>query len=182
MNSSNSWKLFCEAEAKPEPNITWWNPQGLLLNASQMFVDTMDLKKPQKINSSLSITNKLLEENYKCLVQNKHGADHKFVYFGQKPQKVPWTMVLWAALLSLVLLILLLTVGLFICKKKYKNQGEKSESTFFITNLCAPELSFINMRLYLVSLRRVCETIAMPCLVCLCVSTSIYFRFKNGSL
>uniref|UniRef100_UPI0035901A09 uncharacterized protein n=1 Tax=Myxine glutinosa TaxID=7769 RepID=UPI0035901A09 len=35
VNSSTSWKLFCEAEAKPRPNITWWNPQGHLVNGSE---------------------------------------------------------------------------------------------------------------------------------------------------
>ena len=130
VNSSNSWKLFCEAEAKPEPNITWWNPQGLLLNASQILVDKMYPKKPQNINSSLIITNDLLEGKYKCLVQNKHGADHKFVYFEQNPQEISCTLVLWSTLLSLVVVVvvvvlLLLIVGFLIYKKKYKNQGER---------------------------------------------------------
>uniref|UniRef100_UPI00358EAD7C sialic acid-binding Ig-like lectin 15 n=1 Tax=Myxine glutinosa TaxID=7769 RepID=UPI00358EAD7C len=123
VNSSNSWKLFCEAEAKPEPNITWWSPQGLNLNASQVGVDEMYPKKPQKIYSSLIITNKLIEGKFKCLVQNMHGEDHKYVTFEQKSQKVSWSLVLWTTLLSIVLLLLLLTVGFYIFQKKCKNQG-----------------------------------------------------------
>uniref|UniRef100_A0A8C4R596 Ig-like domain-containing protein n=1 Tax=Eptatretus burgeri TaxID=7764 RepID=A0A8C4R596_EPTBU len=141
VNSSNTWKLFCEAEGKPEPNITWWNPQGLLLNASQMLVDKMYPNKTQNIKSRLIITNDLLEGKYKCLVQNKHGADHKFVYFKQNAQKVSWTVVLWSTLLCLVLLVLL-TLGFFISKKKYKNQGtsplqnpkEEGEVTYVTLN------------------------------------------------
>uniref|UniRef100_UPI00358FB078 uncharacterized protein n=1 Tax=Myxine glutinosa TaxID=7769 RepID=UPI00358FB078 len=123
VNSSNSWKLFCEAEAKPEPNITWWSPQGLKLNASQVGVDEMYPKKPQHFMSGLIITNKLIEGKFKCLVQNMHGEDHKYVSFEQKSQKVSWSLVLWTTLLSIVLLLLLLTVGFYIFQKKCKNQG-----------------------------------------------------------
>uniref|UniRef100_A0A8C4R1B7 Ig-like domain-containing protein n=1 Tax=Eptatretus burgeri TaxID=7764 RepID=A0A8C4R1B7_EPTBU len=124
VNSNKTWKLFCEAEAKPEPNITWWNPQGLLLNASQMLVDEIYINKTENIKSRLIITNELLEEKYECLVQNKHGADHDYVYIEQKTQDVSWILGIWTTLLCLVLLILLLSVGFFIYKKKYKNKGD----------------------------------------------------------
>uniref|UniRef100_A0A8C4QK57 Ig-like domain-containing protein n=1 Tax=Eptatretus burgeri TaxID=7764 RepID=A0A8C4QK57_EPTBU len=124
VNSRTSWRLLCEAEAKPGPNITWWNPQGLILNESHVLLDQDDPNKVQIIMSTLNITKKELEGRYWCLAQNKHGTAEVHIDFCETPvQEVSWMVVIWST--SLWVVVLLFGVGLFFCTKSWKHQGVK---------------------------------------------------------
>uniref|UniRef100_A0A8C4QP75 Ig-like domain-containing protein n=1 Tax=Eptatretus burgeri TaxID=7764 RepID=A0A8C4QP75_EPTBU len=76
-NSGRPSVLKCEAEAKPEPKISWLNPQGQLVNA----VDLLNHSKPPnglitKI-SSLNIMGEGQDGVYICMVENKYAKVQK---------------------------------------------------------------------------------------------------------
>ena len=127
MNSSTSWRLFCEAEAKPGPNITWWNPQGLLINGSETVVSSNNQNDLQKIISSYNITRKDPEGKYSCLVQNQHGTGKGFVFYGEFEGTRGITGIVIGCTSAIILVLLLLIVLICYIYKKKQNpaQGEK---------------------------------------------------------
>uniref|UniRef100_A0A8C4QR96 Ig-like domain-containing protein n=1 Tax=Eptatretus burgeri TaxID=7764 RepID=A0A8C4QR96_EPTBU len=128
VNSGTSWRLFCEAKAKPRPNITWWNPRGLLLNESQVLIEQDDPNKVQIIISTLNITNNEREWRYWCLAQNKHGTAHQRIDFCKKPvHGVSWPIVAWSTSLCLVLLVLAVGLSLYI-KNWKRNEGTQDHT------------------------------------------------------
>uniref|UniRef100_A0A8C4QTV5 Ig-like domain-containing protein n=1 Tax=Eptatretus burgeri TaxID=7764 RepID=A0A8C4QTV5_EPTBU len=118
VNSSTSWSLFCEAEAKPRPKITWWNPQGLLLNGSET-----------KIISGYNITREDPEGNYSCLVQNQHGTGKGFVFyegFEGTSETRGITGILVGRSSAIILVFLLVFVLIYyLCKKQGNPSGEE---------------------------------------------------------
>uniref|UniRef100_A0A8C4Q3W3 Ig-like domain-containing protein n=1 Tax=Eptatretus burgeri TaxID=7764 RepID=A0A8C4Q3W3_EPTBU len=135
MNSSNSWRVVCEAEAKPKPNITWLNPKGLPINGTKITSSTNRQSKfPNSISvyniiSFFNITEEHPEGKYTCLVENKYGQENDHVIFITAPPPQSnttsqWIVVGCSIALGLVLL-LLFAVGLHIYKKKRNHSQEQ---------------------------------------------------------
>uniref|UniRef100_UPI00358F39CA cell adhesion molecule 4-like n=1 Tax=Myxine glutinosa TaxID=7769 RepID=UPI00358F39CA len=131
VNSSTSWKLFCEAEAKPRPNITWWNPQGHLVNGSEVMEIQNHQNELQKIVSSYNITGEDLEGNYSCLVKNQHGTADGFVMYGEMEgtsEERGTTGAMIGCSTALILFLLLLIVFGFLIYKKKRNPAEGTDT------------------------------------------------------
>uniref|UniRef100_UPI00358EA5C3 neural cell adhesion molecule 1-A-like n=1 Tax=Myxine glutinosa TaxID=7769 RepID=UPI00358EA5C3 len=123
VNSSNSWKFFCEAKAKPGPNITLWNPKGdLMVNVS---VGQNYLNKLQHITGDYAIKEEDPAGNYSCLVKNIHGTARAYILYegsGRNNPQIIFTVVAWST--SLCLFLLLVTIGICIYRKKWKPQED----------------------------------------------------------
>uniref|UniRef100_UPI00358E0683 limbic system-associated membrane protein-like n=1 Tax=Myxine glutinosa TaxID=7769 RepID=UPI00358E0683 len=121
VNSSNSWRVFCEAKAKPGPNITLWNPKGdFMVNVS---VGQNYPNKLQHITGDYAIKEEDPEGNYSCLVKNIHGTAWVYILYegsGRKNPQIIFTVVAWST--SLCLFLLLVTIGICIYRKKWKPQ------------------------------------------------------------
>uniref|UniRef100_UPI00358FBE6A uncharacterized protein n=1 Tax=Myxine glutinosa TaxID=7769 RepID=UPI00358FBE6A len=117
VHSSNSWRVICEGEAKPGPNITWLNPKGLPVNGAKIASSPNGKNGLQNIISTFNITGEDPEGQYTCLVKNKYGMAQDHVNTGKQ-----WIVIGCSIALSLVLL-LLFAVGLHIYRKK-RNPGE----------------------------------------------------------
>uniref|UniRef100_A0A8C4Q2G2 Ig-like domain-containing protein n=1 Tax=Eptatretus burgeri TaxID=7764 RepID=A0A8C4Q2G2_EPTBU len=123
MKSSNSWRLFCKVEAKPEPNITWWNPKGLLVHLSEIPVSSNEQNELHKIIGSYNLTEEEPAGNYSCLVENQHGVAQEHVMFKGSVNHVPgilMAVVGWSIVLSLAL-IFALVLGFCIYRKKLED-------------------------------------------------------------
>uniref|UniRef100_A0A8C4R3S2 Ig-like domain-containing protein n=1 Tax=Eptatretus burgeri TaxID=7764 RepID=A0A8C4R3S2_EPTBU len=121
VNSSTSWRLLCEAEAKPRPIITWWNPQGLLVYGSESVVSPNDQNQFQ-IVSSLNMRRGDPEGKYSCLVRNKYGVAKDFVFFEELETTVKESIAVVCSI-TLIGVIILIVVG-FIIYKKQQTTGE----------------------------------------------------------
>uniref|UniRef100_UPI00358F8390 sialic acid-binding Ig-like lectin 15 isoform X2 n=1 Tax=Myxine glutinosa TaxID=7769 RepID=UPI00358F8390 len=131
VNSSNSWRVVCEGEAKPGPNITWLNPKGHLVNETEIALSPNGQNGLQNIISTFNITGEDPEGQYTCLVKNKYGTAQDHVIF--TPTAAPqsndisqWIVIGCSIALGL-LLLLLFAVGLHIYRKK-RNQMEESQA------------------------------------------------------
>uniref|UniRef100_A0A8C4NDJ5 Ig-like domain-containing protein n=1 Tax=Eptatretus burgeri TaxID=7764 RepID=A0A8C4NDJ5_EPTBU len=144
LNSSNSWRLFCEAEAKPGSNITWWSPQGFI-NGSEIRVSSNHQNEFQKIISSYKLTEDDPEGNYSCLVQNQYGAVKESVFYGEFKQKsdaegITGSVLGGSAASILILLLLLIVAWVYYIYKKQQNPAEEEESQGF--KQCCEEEAF----------------------------------------
>uniref|UniRef100_A0A8C4QVM4 Ig-like domain-containing protein n=1 Tax=Eptatretus burgeri TaxID=7764 RepID=A0A8C4QVM4_EPTBU len=131
VNSSTSWRLFCEAEAKPRPNITWWNPLGHLLDGNEMKENTHHQNESQIIISSYNITGEDPGGNYSCLVQNQHGTVKRFVFSGAfegTSETRGITGIVIGCSTALILVLLLLIVFGFLIYKKKRNPAEGTDT------------------------------------------------------
>uniref|UniRef100_A0A8C4R3F3 Ig-like domain-containing protein n=1 Tax=Eptatretus burgeri TaxID=7764 RepID=A0A8C4R3F3_EPTBU len=118
-NDNTSSRLFCKAEAKPRPNITWLNPEQHLVDASEVLVDENVPNKLQ-IVSILRITGKKLSGNYSCLVKNKYGLARRHIFYkGFKYERIFYVIVGWSVILVLYL-IFLLAYGSCIYNRKFE--------------------------------------------------------------
>uniref|UniRef100_UPI00358F8726 sialic acid-binding Ig-like lectin 15 n=1 Tax=Myxine glutinosa TaxID=7769 RepID=UPI00358F8726 len=124
VNSSTSWRLFCEGEAKPRPTITWWNPHGFLLNGSETAISPNNQNELQKIISSYNITGEDPEGKYSCLVQNRHGTVKRFLFYGEFEGTRGITGIVIGCSSAIVLILLLLFVLLYFLYKKQGNPAE----------------------------------------------------------
>uniref|UniRef100_A0A8C4R7T8 Ig-like domain-containing protein n=1 Tax=Eptatretus burgeri TaxID=7764 RepID=A0A8C4R7T8_EPTBU len=126
VNSSNSWRLFCETKAKPAPNITLWNPKGDFM--VEVSVDQNYPNKLQQIIGDYNITEEDPPGNYSCLVMNIHGTAREYILYEGAGRKISiTTVVAWSTSLCLVLLFI---IGIYIYRKKWKPQeGEVFELT-----------------------------------------------------
>uniref|UniRef100_UPI00358F7EF9 CD276 antigen-like isoform X2 n=1 Tax=Myxine glutinosa TaxID=7769 RepID=UPI00358F7EF9 len=124
VNSSNSWRVICEGEAKPGPNITWLNPKGLPVNGAKIASSPNGKNGLQNITSTFTITGEDPEGQYTCLVKNKYGMAQDHVIHLTNTGK-QWIVIGCSIALSLVLL-LLFAVGLHIYRKK-RNPREGTE-------------------------------------------------------
>uniref|UniRef100_A0A8C4QBZ8 Ig-like domain-containing protein n=1 Tax=Eptatretus burgeri TaxID=7764 RepID=A0A8C4QBZ8_EPTBU len=93
VNTKHSRRLLCSAEAKPKPNITWCSSQGYLVNGSEVFEGPSGSNGLQKILSILTITGKMPEESYRCLVENQHGMAWGHVTQSDREGGVLWYVV-----------------------------------------------------------------------------------------
>ena len=115
-NSTNAEKLFCEAEAKPEPNITWMDPLGRLVELSETMVGPDDTNQIQNIIISLNLTSQRPTGNYTCLVENQYGVVQElfnYEVFG-RPSKT--RHVLWTVLGGIIAAVALAALMAFACK------------------------------------------------------------------
>ena len=90
----NPWRLVCEAEAKPSPNIMWLNPRGVRVVGSKITVGTITHQDNIQNVSFLNLTEDDPEGNYTCLVKNKYGNVTETVIFNIPSSKAP-EEVLW---------------------------------------------------------------------------------------
>ena len=132
VNSSNSWRLFCEAKAKPAPNITLWNPNG-----DFMFEVSMDQNYPNKLQQIIgdyNITEEDAAGNYSCLVMNIHGTAREYIlYEGARRMNPQIITTVVACSIFLCIFLLIFTIGIYIYRKKWKLQeGERFELNVFI--------------------------------------------------
>ena len=136
MSSSNSWRMVCEAEAKPKPNITWLNPKGLPINGTKITSSTnVQNEFPHSISvyniiSVFNITEENPEGKYTCLVENKYNKaqDHVIHLITTGNGSSQWIVVGCSIALILVLL-LLFAVGLRIYRKKRNHSEGKNISS-----------------------------------------------------
>uniref|UniRef100_UPI00358E40B8 immunoglobulin superfamily member 10-like isoform X3 n=1 Tax=Myxine glutinosa TaxID=7769 RepID=UPI00358E40B8 len=131
LNSSCSWRLLCEVEAKPRPNITWWHPQGLL-NGSEILVSSNNYNEFQKIISSYNLTKEDTEGNYSCVVHNEYGAVKKSVFHVESKKKSGAQgitgSVLGGSIASILVIVLLLVVWVYYIYKKQPNPSKEAET------------------------------------------------------
>uniref|UniRef100_UPI00358F6940 uncharacterized protein n=1 Tax=Myxine glutinosa TaxID=7769 RepID=UPI00358F6940 len=119
MNDNTSSRLFCKAEAKPRPKVTWLNPKQHLVDASEVLVDKNVPNKLQII-SILNITGETPSGSYSCLVENKYGRARRHIFYkGLKYEITLHVIVGWSAILILYLLSIF-AFGSCIYKKKCK--------------------------------------------------------------
>uniref|UniRef100_UPI00358F2646 carcinoembryonic antigen-related cell adhesion molecule 1-like n=1 Tax=Myxine glutinosa TaxID=7769 RepID=UPI00358F2646 len=146
VNSSNSWRVICEGEAKPGPNITWLNPKGLPVNGAKIASSPNGKNGLQNITSTLTITGEDPEGQYTCLVKNKYGMAQDHVIHLTNTGK-QWIVIGCSIALSLVLL-LLFAVGLHIYRKK-RNPREGSQALDGTTSHQGPneedELTYVTL-------------------------------------
>uniref|UniRef100_UPI00358EDC66 sialic acid-binding Ig-like lectin 15 n=1 Tax=Myxine glutinosa TaxID=7769 RepID=UPI00358EDC66 len=115
-NSTNSEKLFCEAEAKPGPNITWMDPLGRPVELSETMVGPDDPNEIRNIVISLNLTGQEPPGNYTCLAENQYGVVQELFNYEvfRSPSKA--RHVLWTVLGGIIGAVALAALMAFACK------------------------------------------------------------------
>uniref|UniRef100_UPI00358EA5B9 CD276 antigen homolog n=1 Tax=Myxine glutinosa TaxID=7769 RepID=UPI00358EA5B9 len=128
--------LKCEAEAKPEPNISWLNPQGRLVDSG----DLLNHREPNGLITKISSLNIMGEEQdgvYICMVENKYAKVQKHLIV-EGPQKSNNTahssnksnlwFIVGGVAAAIIPLVLLLVVYKWRCRSSREGNVARAEA------------------------------------------------------